>query len=307
MKNNNRRFYSLNDFFKENFNEKIFKISLDGGFTCPNRDGKVGYGGCIFCSATGSGEFTGTREKTITEQIDEQLEFLKDKIGDKKVMAYFQNFTNTYADVEYLRKIYYEALNHPKVFGLCIGTRPDCIDENIIKLLKEINNFYFLWVELGLQTSNDRVAKEINRGYDFSVYEKASKELVENGIKVVTHMIVGLPNEKIESIMKTAKDIVDSKVWGIKIHSLHILKNTLLAKKYLENPFKIYSLEEYVKIVVDILEMLPPKMVVHRVTGDGEKSEVIEPLWSLNKRKVLNEIEKELKRREVEKSGGNTY
>lgn len=307
MKNNNRRFYSLNDFFKENFNEKIFKVSLDGGFTCPNRDGKVGYGGCIFCSATGSGEFTGTREKTITEQIDEQLEFLKDKIGDKKVMAYFQNFTNTYADVEYLRKIYYEALNHPKVFGLCIGTRPDCIDENIIKLLKEINNFYFLWVELGLQTSNDRVAKEINRGYDFSVYEKASKELVENGIKVVTHMIVGLPNEKIESIMKTAKDIVDSKVWGIKIHSLHILKNTLLAKKYLENPFKIYSLEEYVKIVVDILEMLPPKMVVHRVTGDGEKSEVIEPLWSLNKRKVLNEIEKELKRREVEKSGGNTY
>lgn len=307
MKNNNRRFYSLNDFFKENFNEKIFKVSLDGGFTCPNRDGKVGYGGCIFCSATGSGEFTGTREKTITEQIDEQLEFLKDKIGDKKVMAYFQNFTNTYADIEYLRKIYYEALNHPKVFGLCIGTRPDCIDENIIKLLKEINNFYFLWVELGLQTSNDRVAKEINRGYDFSVYEKASKELVENGIKVVTHMIVGLPNEKIESIMKTAKDIVDSKVWGIKIHSLHILKNTLLAKKYLENPFKIYSLEEYVKIVVDILEMLPPKMVVHRVTGDGEKSEVIEPLWSLNKRKVLNEIEKELKRREVEKSGGNTY
>lgn len=307
MKNNNRRFYSLNDFFKENFNEKIFKVSLDGGFTCPNRDGKVGYGGCIFCSATGSGEFTGTREKTITEQIDEQLEFLKDKIGDKKVMAYFQNFTNTYADVEYLRKIYYEALNHPKVFGLCIGTRPDCIDENIIKLLKEINNFYFLWVELGLQTSNDRVAKEINRGYDFSVYEKASKELVENGIKVVTHMIVGLPNEKIESIMKTAKDIVDSKVWGIKIHSLHILKNTLLAKKYLENPFKIYSLEEYVKIVVDILEMLPPKMVVHRVTGDGEKSEVIEPLWSLNKRKVLNEIEKELKRREVKKSGGNTY
>lgn len=297
IKNNNRRFYSLNDFFKENFQKKIYKVSLDGGFTCPNRDGKVGYGGCTFCSSLGSGEFTGTKSKSITEQIDEQLEFLKDKIGDNKVMAYFQNFTNTYGNVEYLRKIYYEALKHDKVFGLCIGTRPDCIDDDILKLLIEINNNYFIWVELGLQTSNDIIAEEINRGYDFLVYKNITKKLIKNKIKVVTHMIIGLPNESENSIIKTARDIINSKVWGIKIHSLNILKNTVLAKKYFEKQFKIYSLKEYVKLVVDILELIPEKMVVHRLTGDGEKNQVIEPKWSLNKRKVLNEIEKELKKR----------
>ncbi len=297
-KHNNRRFYSLNDFFKDEFKDKVFKVSLDGGFTCPNRDGKVAHGGCIFCSDSGSGEFAGNRKKTITEQIDEQLEFLKDKIKDKKVIAYFQNFTNTYGDVNYLREIYYEALNHPKVLGLEIGTRPDCIEDDVLDLLKEINEKYFFWIELGLQTIDDKVAKIINRGYPLSTYLKTSKKLSDNNIKFVTHMIVGLPGEERKDILNTAKCIAESGAWGIKIHSLHIIKGTPLEKLYEDKKFKIFTLDEYVDIVVTILKFLPDKMVVHRVTGDGKKDEVIEPKWSLNKRKVLNEIEKELKKRE---------
>lgn len=297
-KHNNRRFYSLNDFFKDEFKDKIFKVSLDGGFTCPNRDGKVAYGGCIFCSDAGSGEFAGNRRKSITEQIDEQLEFLKDKVKDKKVIAYFQNFTNTYGDVEYLREIYYEALNHPKVLGLAIGTRPDCIEDDTLELLKEINEKHFFWIELGLQTIDDKVAKIINRGYPLSTYIETSKKLKDSGIKFVTHMIVGLPTEEREDILNTAKCIVQSGAWGIKIHSLHIIKGTPLERLYNDKKFKVFTLDEYVDIVVTILKLLPDKMVVHRVTGDGKKDEVVEPKWSLNKRKVLNEIEKELKKRE---------
>lgn len=297
-KHNNRRFYSLNDFFKDEFKDKIFKVSLDGGFTCPNRDGKVAHGGCIFCSDAGSGEFAGNRRKSITEQIDEQLEFLKDKVKDKKVIAYFQNFTNTYGDVDYLREIYYEALNHPKVLGLAIGTRPDCIEDDTLELLKEINEKHFFWIELGLQTIDDKVAKIINRGYPLSTYLETSKKLKESGIKFVTHMIVGLPTEEREDILNTAKYIVQSGAWGIKIHSLHIIKGTPLERLYNDTKFKVFTLDEYVDIVVTILKLLPDKMVVHRVTGDGKKDEVVEPKWSLNKRKVLNEIEKELKKRE---------
>ena len=297
-KHNNRRFYSLNDFFKDEFKDKIFKVSLDGGFTCPNRDGKVAHGGCIFCSDAGSGEFAGNRRKSITEQIDEQLEFLKDKVKDKKVIAYFQNFTNTYGDVEYLREIYYEALNHPKVLGLAIGTRPDCIEDDTLELLKEINEKHFFWIELGLQTIDDKVAKIINRGYPLSTYIETSKKLKDSGIKFVTHMIVGLPTEEREDILNTAKCIVQSGAWGIKIHSLHIIKGTPLERLYNDKKFKVFTLDEYVDIVVTILKLLPDKMVVHRVTGDGKKDEVVEPKWSLNKRKVLNEIEKEPKKRE---------
>ena len=297
-KHNNRRFYSLNDFFKDEFKDKIFKVSLDGGFTCPNRDGKVAHGGCIFCSDVGSGEFAGNRRKSITEQIDEQLEFLKDKVKDKKVIAYFQNFTNTYGDVDYLREIYYEALNHPKVLGLAIGTRPDCIEDDTLELLKEINEKHFFWIELGLQTIDDKVAKIINRGYPLSTYIETSKKLKDSGIKFVTHMIVGLPTEEREDILNTAKCIVQSGAWGIKIHSLHIIKGTPLERLYNDKKFKVFTLDEYVDIVVTILKLLPDKMVVHRVTGDGKKDEVVEPKWSLNKRKVLNEIEKELKKRE---------
>ena len=292
---NNDKFYKLNSFLKENFKEKIYKVSLDGGFTCPNRDGKISNKGCLFCSDKGSGEFAGDRCKTITAQIDEQIDFMKDKIGSSKVIAYFQNFTNTYGDVEYLRKIYYEALNHEKVIGIAIATRPDCLSDDVINLLDEINKKYFLWVELGLQTANDSIGKIINRGYDTTVYIDSCRILNEKNIKFVTHMIVGLPNEEKKDLYDTIDLINSVKSWGIKIHLLYILKNSKLLNYYQQNPFKIYEKDEYENTVIELLERLSPSIVVHRLTGDAKKDELFEPLWSLNKRSILNSIEKKLK------------
>lgn len=292
---NNDKFYKLNNFLKENFKEKIYKVSLDGGFTCPNRDGKISNKGCLFCSDKGSGEFAGDRCKTITAQIDEQIDFMKDKIGSSKVIAYFQNFTNTYGDVEYLRKIYYEALNHEKVIGIAIATRPDCLSDDVINLLDEINKKYFLWVELGLQTANDSIGKIINRGYDTKVYIDSCKILNEKNIKFVTHMIVGLPKEEKKDLYDTIDLINSVKSWGIKIHLLYILKNSKLLNYYQQNPFKIYEKDEYENTVIELLERLSPSIVVHRLTGDAKKDELFEPLWSLNKRGILNSIEKKLK------------
>lgn len=292
---NNDKFYKLNNFLKENFKEKIYKVSLDGGFTCPNRDGKISNKGCLFCSDKGSGEFAGDRCKTITAQIDEQIDFMKDKIGSSKVIAYFQNFTNTYGDIEYLRKIYYEALNHEKVIGIAIATRPDCLSDDVINLLDEINKKYFLWVELGLQTANDNIGKIINRGYDTKVYIDSCKILSEKNIKFVTHMIVGLPNEEKKDLYDTIDLINSVKSWGIKIHLLYILKNSKLLNYYQQNPFKIYEKDEYENTVIELLERLSPLIVVHRLTGDAKKDELFEPLWSLNKRGILNSIEKKLK------------
>ena len=292
---NNDKFYKLNSFLKENFKEKIYKVSLDGGFTCPNRDGKISNKGCLFCSDKGSGEFAGDRCKTITTQIDEQIDFMKDKIGSSKVIAYFQNFTNTYGDIEYLRKIYYEALNHEKVIGIAIATRPDCLSDDVINLLDEINKKYFLWVELGLQTANDSIGKIINRGYDTTVYIDSCRILNEKNIKFVTHMIVGLPNEEKKDLYDTIDLINSVKSWGIKIHLLYILKNSKLLNYYQQNPFKIYEKDEYENTVIELLERLSPSIVVHRLTGDAKKDELFEPLWSLNKRSILNSIEKKLK------------
>ena len=292
---NNDKFYKLNSFLKENFKEKIYKVSLDGGFTCPNRDGKISNKGCLFCSDKGSGEFAGDRCKTITAQIDEQIDFMKDKIGSSKIIAYFQNFTNTYGDIEYLRKIYYEALNHKKVIGIAIATRPDCLSDDVIDLLDEINKKYFLWVELGLQTANDSIGKIINRGYDTKVYIDSCRILNEKNIKFVTHMIVGLPNEEKKDLYDTIDLINSVKSWGIKIHLLYILKNSKLLNYYQQNPFKIYEKDEYENTVIELLERLSPSIVVHRLTGDAKKDELFEPLWSFNKRGILNSIEKKLK------------
>lgn len=295
MRTNQNGYYSLSDYFKDEFGKKIYKVSLDGGFTCPNRDGKVGVNGCIFCSEKGSGEFTGKRESTIVNQIEEQLRFLDKKIGDSPVIAYFQNFTNTYGDIEYLRKIYYEALSHPRVIGIAIATRPDCLEEPVLALLDEINKKHYLWIELGLQTSNDEIAKVINRGFNFDKYKEVALKLNQREIKFVTHMIIGLPFESRESIIKTAEDIIKANSWGIKIHSLYILKDSILQKIYEKKEFWIPTLDEYTDLVVEILKKLPKNMVVHRLTGDGVKESVVAPLWSLNKRQVLNEIVKKLR------------
>lgn len=296
---NNDRFNTLNNYFKNTFGKKVYKVSLDGGFTCPNRDGKISFEGCLFCSDTGSGEFAGDRKKSITEQINNQLEFIKSKNNDEEVIAYFQNFTNTYGSVEYLEKIYMEALSHKKVIGIAIATRPDCLSEEVISLLDKINQKYFLWIELGLQTCNDKIGKIINRGYDTSCYIDATKKLVSKNIKFVTHMIVGLPGEERKDLYDTINLINSCKSWGIKIHMLYILKNSKLEKYYKENIWKIYTEEEYVDVITSLIERLDKEIIIHRLTGDAKKDDLYLPLWSLNKRKVLNDINKNLKIKDI--------
>ena len=295
-----RKIYMLNDFLKEKFNEKIYKVSLDGGFTCPNRDGKVSRGGCIFCSENGSGDFTATKLKSIHAQIEEQIDLVSKKYKGDKYIAYFQNFTNTYAEVSYLRKIYEEALSHEKIVGLAIATRPDCLGDDVLELLAELNKKTFLWVELGLQTLNDDVAKYFNRAYETEIYEEASEKLNRLSIKFVTHIIIGLPKEENDDYLKTAIFAQNCGTWGIKIHLMYVVKNTPLEKLYLNGDLKVNTKEEYVEKVVNVLENISSEIVVHRLTGDGDRETLVAPLWSIKKIDVLNSIHKELKRR-------NTY
>ena len=295
-----RKIYMLNDFLKEKFNEKIYKVSLDGGFTCPNRDGKVSRGGCIFCSENGSGDFTATKLKSIHAQIEEQIDLVSKKYKGDKYIAYFQNFTNTYAEVSYLRKIYEEALSHEKIVGLAIATRPDCLEDDVLELLAELNKKTFLWVELGLQTLNDYVAKYFNRAYETEIYKKASEKLNRLNIKFVTHIIIGLPKEENNDYLKTAIFAQNCGTWGIKLHLMYVVKNTPLEKLYLNGDLKVNTKEEYLEKVINILENISPEIVIHRLTGDGDRETLVAPLWSIKKIDVLNSIHKELKRR-------NTY
>ena len=295
-----RKIYMLNDFLKEKFNEKIYKVSLDGGFTCPNRDGKVSRGGCIFCSENGSGDFTPTKLKSIHEQIEEQIDLVSKKYKGDKYIAYFQNFTNTYAEVSYLRKIYEEALSHEKIVGLAIATRPDCLEDDVLELLAELNKKTFLWVELGLQTVNDDVAKYFNRAYETQIYKETSEKLNKLNIKFVTHIIIGLPKEEDDDYLKTAIFAQNCGTWGIKIHLMYVVKNTPLEKLYLNGGLKVNTKEEYVEKVINILENISSEVVVHRMTGDGDRETLVAPLWSIKKIDVLNSIHKELKRK-------NTY
>ena len=290
----------LNDFLKEKFNEKIYKVSLDGGFTCPNRDGKVSRGGCIFCSENGSGDFTATKLKSIHAQIEEQIDLVSKKYKGDKYIAYFQNFTNTYAEVSYLRKIYEEALSHEKIVGLAIATRPDCLEDDVLELLAELNKKTFLWVELGLQTLNDDVAKYFNRAYETEIYKEASEKLNRLNIKFVTHIIIGLPKEENDDYLKTAIFAQNCGTWGVKLHLMYVVKNTPLEKLYLNGDLKVNTKEEYVEKVVNVLENISSEIVVHRLTGDGDRETLVAPLWSIKKIDVLNSIHKELKRR-------NTY
>ena len=295
-----RKIYMLNDFLKEKFNEKIYKVSLDGGFTCPNRDGKVSRGGCIFCSENGSGDFTATKLKSIHAKIEEQIDLVSKKYKGDKYIAYFQNFTNTYAEVSYLRKIYEEALSHEKIVGLAIATRPDCLEDDVLELLAELNKKTFLWVELGLQTLNDDVAKYFNRAYETEIYKEASEKLNRLSIKFVTHIIIGLPKEENDDYLKTAIFAQNCGTWGIKLHLMYVVKNTPLEKLYLNGALKVNTKEEYVEKVVNVLENISSEIVVHRLTGDGDRETLVAPLWSIKKIDVLNSIHKELKRR-------NTY
>lgn len=294
---NGKRYHTLNYEMTEVFGEKVLKLSLDGGFTCPNRDGTLGNKGCIFCGEVGSGEFAGSRCVSIREQAEEQKKLLKNKNKTNKYIAYFQNFTNTYGDIDYLRRLYEEALSIEGVVGLAIATRPDCLSHEVLELLSELNNRTFLWIELGLQSIHEKSSRFIRRGYPLSVYDEAIKNLRERNIRSVTHLIVGLPNESKEEILESVSYVSRTGIWGIKLHSLYISKDTDLYSYYLRNPFQLFTMEEYVDIIVDAIEILPKDMVVHRVTGDGKKDLLFEPKWSLNKLKVLTSIDKELKER----------
>lgn len=300
MRWGDKRYRSFSYEMKEIFNSKIIKLSLDGGFTCPNRDGTLGNRGCIFCTEEGSGEFAASRVLDIESQVESQKDFMSKKWSSGKYITYFQNFTNTYSTYEDLKQKYTAAISQEGVVGLAIATRPDCLSSEVLDLLGEINNKTFLWIELGLQTIHSETAKLIRREYDLECYDKAIRELTKRNIKVVTHLIFGLPGETDKDVLESVQYLANTNTWGVKFHSLYIQKDTDIHEYYKENPFNIPSREEYISLVVDAIELLPPHMVVHRLTGDGKRALMVEPMWSLDKRRVLGGIDQELKKR-------NTY
>lgn len=288
------KYTAINNYLKERFGEKVYKIALNGDFTCPNRDGKIGTRGCIFCSKGGSGDFAESPDLTITEQIENGKKRLEKKIKNGKYIAYFQAFTNTYAPVEKLRAIYTEAIIHPDIVALSVGTRPDCLGNDVLALLDELNRIKPIFVELGLQTINEDTARYIRRGYTLEVYDKAVADLHKIGINVVTHIILGLPGESKNDMLKSVEyacKVTD----GIKLQLLHILKGTDLEKDYEQGKFEVLTLEQYTEIIKECVQIIPENVVIHRLTGDGAKKDLIAPLWSADKKAVLNTINRALK------------
>ena len=291
-------YYSFNDYCRDTFGEKVYKVSINAGFTCPNRDGTLDSRGCIFCSAKGSGDFAQSSLLSVTEQIEKGKERVSSKIGPNgKYIAYFQSFTNTYAPVATLRSLYTEALNHPDIVALSIATRPDCLSKEVLDLLSECNKIKPVWVELGLQTIHEKTAEYIRRCYPLSVYDEAVNALRERNLYTIVHVILGLPGESGEDILKTVDYVGKSKVGGIKLQLLHVLRNTDLAADYAAGKFKCLSLEEYADLVADCIAILPSDLVIHRITGDGDKKLLIAPLWSADKKHVLNTLKKVISER----------
>lgn len=278
---------TLNQHYQETFGCKVYKLAIDAGFSCPNRDGTLGHGGCIFCSGEGSGEFA-EKGCSVTAQLQQAKRRVSAKIKDGKYIAYFQAFTNTYAPVEHLRKLYEEAIGQEDVVGLAIGTRPDCLNVEVVALLAQINGIKRVSVELGLQTVNPYSIQYIRRGYDNDVYFDAVRRLKEAGIEVVTHIILGLPGETPEMAVQTTKAAVDAGTDGVKFHLLHVLQGTDLAKDYAAGKFECLTLEEYGSWLKQCIAALPAHITVHRITGDGAKRDLIAPLWSADKKRVLN-------------------
>ncbi|MBE5922541.1 MAG: TIGR01212 family radical SAM protein [Lachnospiraceae bacterium] len=285
-------YYSLNQYYRDRFGQKIYKLSLNAGMSCPNRDGTIGTGGCIFCSAGGSGDFAASSTLSIFEQIEDAKKRVEKKItgSSPKYIAYFQAYTNTYASTDYLRTCYMEAIRHPDIVGISVATRPDCLPQDVLTLLAECNAIKPVWVELGLQTIHDATADYIRRGYPLTVYDSAVKELLSRGIEVVTHVILGLPGESKEMMLDTVRHVINSGAKGIKLQLLHVLSGTDLAKDYEAGKFETLTFDEYIAIIIDCLRLLPPDMVVHRLTGDGPKKLLVAPLWSANKKHVLNQL-----------------
>ena len=289
-----QRYNDLSSYLKKKFGSRLLKLSIDGGFSCPNR--KNGKKGCKFCSETGSGEFT-TKRKSITEQLKAQISFLKEKDKSNGYIAYFQSYTNTFLPVKELRKMYYEAINFPNVKVLSIATRADCFNEEIYNLLLELNKKIEVWIELGLQTSNENTRNNINIGYSTKTFENCVKRLKELNIKTIFHIIFGLPNETAKDYKNTIDYVNTKKPWGIKIHSLYIQNDCELYEEYLKNNFKVITWDEYIDALIMAIENLDKDIIIHRLTGDGDKEKLVAPLWSKDKIKTIGEISKILKQK----------
>lgn len=289
-----QRYNDLGSYLKKKFGSKLLKLSIDGGFSCPNR--KNGKSGCKFCSESGSGEFT-TKRKSITEQLNAQISFLKEKDKNGGYIAYFQSYTNTFLPVEQLRKMYYEAINFPNVKVLSIATRADCFNEDIYNLLADLNKKIEVWIELGLQSSNENTRNNMNIGYSTETFKNCVKKLEELNIKTIFHIIFGLPNETAKDYKNTIDYVNTQKPWGIKIHSLYIQNDCELYEEYLKNSFKVITWDEYINALIMAIENLDKDIIIHRLTGDGDKEKLVAPLWSKNKIKTIGEISKILKQR----------
>ncbi|WP_333860185.1 TIGR01212 family radical SAM protein [Clostridium sp.] len=294
-----KAYYTLNYYLRKKFGGKVFKISLDGGFSCPNRDGKISRGGCIFCSERGAGDFAGNRNLSITEQFYNIKKMMNKKWKEGRYIAYFQAYTNTYAPVKILRKKYEEAVKQKGVVGMAVATRPDCLGEDVLELLQEFSKKIYVWVELGLQTSNEYTAKRINRGYDLCVFEKSVYNLRRRNIDVVIHMIMGLPGEEESDMINTVKYISNQDIQGVKFHLLHLMKHTPMVQLYNEGKLRFMEQQEYVNIICKALSNTRSDIVIHRLTGDSPRNLLIEPKWSLKKWEILNEIDKAMKDKNI--------
>lgn len=300
---NDKPYHSLDYYLKENFGQKVYKLALDGQMTCPNRDGTLGHSGCIFCSEGGSGDFAAKSAQgriSVSQQIEDAKQLIQGKMKNGKYIAYFQSYTNTYAPVSYLKSLFTEAVSHPDIAALSIATRPDCLPEDVLCLLTELNLQKPVWVELGLQTIHPSTASFIRRGYPLSCFDIAYSNLKARGLAVIVHVILGLPSETEEMLLQTIDYLGKLHVDGIKLQLLHVLEGTDLAASYRHGEFNTLSMNEYIDLLINCIEHLPPDTVIHRISGDGPKKLLIAPLWSGNKRLVLNTIHQEMKRR-------NTY
>ncbi|UWP60210.1 TIGR01212 family radical SAM protein [Ruminococcus gauvreauii] len=295
MKWLDKPYHSFHSMLEEEFHEKVYKLALNGGMSCPNRDGTLGTRGCIFCSAGGSGDFAANKDLTITQQIEEQMAVLTQKRPVRKYIAYFQAYTNTYAPVSYLKSIFTEALSHPDIAALSIGTRPDCLGPDILSLLDTLNHIKPVWVELGLQTMHESTARYIRRGYDLPCFEKAVSDLHSHGLDVIVHTILGLPGETPCDVLDTIHYLNSCSIQGIKLQLLHVLRGTDLADDYEAGLFQTLTMDEYLTLLIACLEQLSPDIVIHRLTGDGPKDLLIAPEWSSAKRTVLNELHRRMK------------
>lgn len=294
-----KRFHTWNYEMREQFGEKVFKVMLDAGFTCPNRDGTLAIGGCTFCSARGSGDFAGNRRNDLVTQFNQIRDRQHLKWPNAKYIGYFQAYTNTYAPVEELRELYEVILEQPGVVGLSIATRPDCLPDEVVKYLADLNERTYLWVEMGLQTVHESTSELINRAHDTQCYLEAVEKLRKHNIRICTHIIYGLPLETHAMMLETASAVARMDVQGIKVHLLHLMRKTPMVKQYEAGLLRFLEKDEYVKLIADTLEMLPPGMIVHRLTGDAPRDLLIGPTWSLKKWEVLNAIDDELKRRDT--------